>query len=184
MAVELSAVSAAELPGLIDYLGSAPRLPFLFVSIHAPSKGLSGDEEDLVDALSRIPPWIDAVVVHPEAITDASLYRRLGRRLAIENMDSRKSSGHRADDLDALFAELPEARLCFDVAHAKDIDSTMDAASEILRRFARRLSHVHISSLDQSRHHVALTEADESLFTSVLRRCRDVPWILEAPLNR
>lgn len=183
MAVELSALSAAELPGLLTYLGSAPRLPFLFVSIHAPSKGLWADEEELVEALLRIPPWIDAVVVHPDTISDASLYRRLGRRLVVENMDSRKSSGHRAEDLAALFDQLPEARLCLDVAHAKDIDPTMDAARELLRRFARRLSHVHISSLDQSSHHVALTEMDESLFRSVLGRCRDVPWILEAPLN-
>lgn len=184
MAVELSAVSAAELPGLVRYLDSAPRLPFLFVSIHAPSKDVSGDEEELVNTLLRVPAWIDAVVVHPDTVVDASLYRRLGRRLAIENMDSRKSSGHRADDLDALFAELPEAKLCFDVAHAKDIDPTMGVASEILHRFARRLSHVHLSSLDSSRHHVSLTESDESLFASVLRRCRDVPWILEAPLTR
>lgn len=184
MAVELSAVSATELPGLIEYLDSAPRLPFLFISVHAPSKGLAGDERQMVDALLRIPPWIDSVVVHPDTIGDASLYRRLGRRLAIENMDSRKGGGQRADDLAALFTELPDARLCLDVAHAKDIDSTMDVASEILQRFARRLSHVHISSLDESRHHVALTESDESLFSLVLRRCRDVPWILEAPLNR
>jgi hypothetical protein len=183
MAVELSAVSAEELPGLLQYLSTAPRLPFRFVSIHAPSKGLLDDEARLVEALLRIPPWIDALVVHPDTIVDASLYRRLGRRLVIENMDSRKSNGHRADDLAALFAELPEARLCLDVAHAKDIDPTMDAASEILRRFASRLSHVHISSLDQDRHHISLTESDESLFEPVLLRCRDVPWILEAPPN-
>ncbi len=42
MAVELSAISASELPGLLRYLDSAPRLPFLFVSVHAPSKGLNG----------------------------------------------------------------------------------------------------------------------------------------------
>lgn len=181
MAIELSAISASELPGLLEYLGSAPRLPFLFVSVHAPSKGLNGDEPRRVEALCSVPAWVDAIVVHPDTISDPTLYRRLGRRLVVENMDTRKEFGHVADDLALLFAELPAAGLCLDVAHAKDADPTMGAASEILRRFSSRLSHVHVSSLDESQHHVSLTPQDEELFEPVLARCRDVPWILEAP---
>jgi hypothetical protein len=183
MAIELSAVSASELPGLLAFLHSAPRLPFLFVSVHAPVKGFDGDEEARIEALCAVPQWIDTIVIHPDTIVDPDLYRRLGRRLAIENMDSRKSGGHRADELAALFARLPEARLCLDVAHAKDIDPTMTEAAELLHRFASRLSHVHLSSLDESKHHVSLTSDDELLFRAILRRCRDVPWILEAPPN-
>jgi len=181
MAAELSAVSAPELPGLLDYLRGAPRLPFLFVSVHAPSKGLEADETARIEELCRVPAWIDAIVVHPDTIEDACLYRRLGRRLVIENMDTRKTAGHTADDLAALYEELPEAGLCLDVAHAKDVDPTMGVAEEILHRFSSRLSHVHLSSLDQSQHHVSLTREDEALFEPVLSRCRDVPWILEAP---
>jgi len=181
MAVELSALSASELPGLLEYLRTAPRLPFLFVSVHGPSKGLGSDETAHVDSLGRIPAWIDAIVVHPDAIMDRGPYARLGRRLAIENMDARKPSGQTADDLARLFDELPLARLCLDVAHAKDVDPTMGVASDLLRRFPSRLSHVHVSSLDESRHHVPLTSEDEELFEPVLSRCRDVPWILEAP---
>ena len=182
MAVELSAVSAPELPGLLAYLRSAPRLPFLFMSVHAPSKGrCESDERALVDDLRRVPAWVDAIVVHPDTISDPGLYRTLGRRLALENMDTRKSGGHTADDLDRLFAELPDARLCLDVAHAKDVDSTMAVGDELLRRFSSRVSHIHVSSLDDSQHHVPLTLEDEALFTPLLSRCRDVPWILEAP---
>lgn len=181
MAVELSAVSAAELLGLLEYLGNAFRLPFLFVSVHAPSKDLSGDEPARVEELCRVPAWVDAIVVHPDTIREPTLYLPLGRRLVLENMDTRKEAGHVAADLATLFAELPEAGLCLDVAHAKDVDPTMGTASEILRRFSSRLSHVHISSLDESQHHVSLTREDESLFEPVLARCRDVPWILEAP---
>lgn len=181
IAIELSAISASELPGLLRYLGSAPRLPFLFISVHAPSKGLNGDEQAHVDALCTVPAWVDAIVVHPDTILDPALYRRLGRRLVVENMDTRKHVGHVADDLALLFAELPAAGLCLDVAHAKDVDPTMEVASEILRRFSSRLSHVHISSLDETQHHVSLTPEDEELFEPVLDRCRDVPWILEAP---
>lgn len=181
IAIELSAVSASELPGLLGYLASAPRLPFLFVSVHAPSKGLNGNEGEHVAALCAIPGWVDAIVVHPDTIADASLYRPLGRRLVIENMDTRKNVGQVAEDLALLFSKLPASRLCLDVAHAKDVDPSMKVASEILFQFSSRLSHVHISSLDRSQHHVSLTPEDEELFEPVLDRCRDVPWILEAP---
>jgi hypothetical protein len=182
MAIELSAVSASELPGLLGYLDHAPRLPFLFVSVHAPSKGIGDDEAAIIDELSRVPAWIDAIVVHPDTIQEVSAYRRLGRRLVLENMDTRKDAGHRAEDLAPLFAALPEAGLCLDIAHAKDVDPTMGAAAEILHRYSSRLSHVHVSSLNESKHHVPLTAVDEAIFEPVLVRCRDVPWILEAPL--
>jgi hypothetical protein len=43
------------------------------------------------------------------------------------------------------------------------------------------LRHVHLSSLSEDLHHVSLTDEDEELFSPVLRRCLDVPWIFEAP---
>lgn len=181
MAVELSALSAPEFPGLLTYLHSAPRLPFLFVSVHAPSKGRGDDERQLAEELRQIPAWVDAIVVHPDTISDPTLYRPLGRRLALENMDTRRSKGQTADDLDGCFAQLPDARLCLDLAHAKDVDPTLDVAADLLRRFSSRLSHVHLSSLDESQHHVSLRPEDEALFGPLLARCRDVPWILEAP---
>jgi hypothetical protein len=180
-AVELAALSEPELPGLVRYLETGPSLPFLFVSVHAPSKHRHVPEVDLVAMLSRLPRSIDAIVVHPDAIGDPSLYRGLGRTLAIENMDARKPEGQTVEQLEPLFAALPEAGLCFDVAHAKSVDATMAEGGRILDAFGDRLRHVHLSSLDDDCHHVPLTEDDESLFAPLLSRCRDVPWILEAP---
>jgi hypothetical protein len=180
-AVELAALSEPELPGLVRYLEACPSLPFHFVSVHAPSKKRRVPEVDLVAMLARLPRSIDAVVVHPDAIGDPSLYRALGHTLAIENMDARKGDGRTADELAPFFDELPEAGLCFDVAHAKSIDSSMNEGGRILDAFGDRLRHVHLSSLDPDCHHVSLTDGDESLFAPLLSRCRDVPWILEAP---
>jgi hypothetical protein len=181
VAAELSAISEPELPDLLEFLASAPRLPFRYVSVHAPSKQRALAEDDLVGLLGRIPAWVDAIVLHPDTMQAPPGFQPLGRRLLIENMDVRKDGGRTADELAAVFAELPAAGLCFDVAHAKDVDPTMGAAVEILDRFAGRLRHVHISSLDEEQHHVPLTAEDEELFAPVLERCRDVPWILEAP---
>jgi hypothetical protein len=181
VAAELSAISEPELPDLLEFLAAAPRLPFRYVSVHAPSKQRVLAEDDLVGLLTRIPVWVDAIVLHPDTIQAAPAFRSMGRRLLIENMDTRKDDGRTADELAPVFAELPQAGLCFDIAHAKDVDPSMGVAVEILDRFSGRLRHVHISSLDDEQHHVPLTAEDEELFAPVLERCRDVPWILEAP---
>ena len=56
-------------------------------------------------------------------------------------------------------------------------------AERLLDCFGARLRHVHVSSLDEDCHHVPLTAGDEARYATLLRRCRDVPWILEAPLR-
>ncbi|HEY6760355.1 MAG TPA: TIM barrel protein [Baekduia sp.] len=179
---ELAALSEDELPGLLAYLAGAPALPFHYLSVHGPSKNLRLAEAKLVDSLNRLPASVDAIVMHPDVIDDPNELRRLGSRLVLENMDTRKAAGRTADELAPLLAKLPDAGLCLDVAHARDVDPTMGAAHELLDRFAGRLRHLHVSSLDGEGHHVPLREEDLEAFRPVLRRCRDVPWILEAPL--
>ena len=179
-AVELSALSGEELPGLLAYLRSEPRLPFSYVSVHAPVKNHDQGDGPLVGLLDELPLWVRSIVTHPDSIRDAEPYRALGTRLVLENMDHRKGTGRIADELESFFQELPEAGFCLDVAHARSIDETMDVAREMLDRFRVRLRQVHLSSLAGD-HHVSLTDHDEKAFEEVLDRCRDVPWILEAP---
>jgi Xylose isomerase-like TIM barrel len=181
LAVELSALSENELPGLIAYLRDA-SLPFRFVSVHGPSKGRLMPDDELAALFDALPRWVSSIVMHPDSIGDPSAYAALGRRLCIENMDARKAVGQTADDLRGLFDALPDARLCFDIAHAKAVDPTMAVGQEILGAFSGRLSHVHLSSLDAAQKHVPLTHEDQILFSELLERCVDVPWILEASL--
>jgi hypothetical protein len=180
-AIELSALSEEELPGLCAYLVDAPRLPFHFVSVHGPSKHRAMPDVELVEQLRQLPAWVSAIVLHPDTMEELPPYERLGRRLVVENMDARKSWGQTANDLAGVFDALPQARFCFDIAHAKAVDPSMEVGGELLSAFVTRLSHVHVSSLDEQDSHVSLTPSDESLFSDLLRRCADVPWILEAP---
>jgi hypothetical protein len=180
-AIELAALSEDELPGLLEYFSDEPPLSFRYVSVHAPSKGLTIPEPDLVAGLAGLPRWIDAIVVHPDVVRDPANYAPLGRRLVLENMDKRKGDGRSVEELQGFFERLPEAGLCFDVAHAASIDPSMEEGARILDAFAGRLRHVHLSSLDEESHHVSLRPDDEERFAGLLSRCRDVPWILEAP---
>ncbi|MFT3863482.1 MAG: TIM barrel protein [Solirubrobacterales bacterium] len=180
-AVELAALSEPELGPLAEYLATMPALPFRYLSVHAPSKHRLMSEAEFVAALAALPAFVDAIVVHPDQIEDATLYRALGARLVLENMDARKSSGRHGDELEALFAVLPEAGFCFDIAHAWSVDPEMEVGEDLLDRFAARLRHVHLSSLDEGLSHESLRAEDEALFEPLLARCRDVPWLLEAP---
>ena len=179
-AVELSALSGDELPGLVRYLLRKPRLPFRYVSVHAPVKHQGLEESALVQQLAELPVWVRSIVAHPDGISAAGAFRPLGTRLVLENMDDRKNTGRTADEIEAFFKKLPDAGFCLDVAHAWSIDPTMAVAHELLDRFRSRLRHVHLSSLSDG-HHFPVASDDESLFAEVLDRCRDVPWILEAP---
>ncbi len=178
-AVELSALSEDELPGLIEYLAAKPRLSFRYVSVHAPVKHRVQDDAASARRLSELPLWVRSIVTHPDSLEDPAAFRELGTRLVLENMDDRKDSGRTADELAPVFKQLPDAGFCFDVAHACSIDPTMGVAGDLLDRFRSRLRQVHVSSLIGG-HHVPLTEEDEERFAAVLDRCRDVPWILEA----
>jgi hypothetical protein len=178
-AVELAALEAAELPALMDYLAGRPRLPFRYVSVHAPVKGVTEPDARCAEELMRLPLSVRSIVVHPDLIVDAAPYRALGRRLVVENMDDRKFAGRTAAELAPLFDELPEAGFCLDIAHAHTIDPSMAVAAELLDAHRSRLRQVHLSSIRDGSHTELMPE-DEALFTPYLGRCRDVPWILEA----
>lgn len=182
-AVELAALSEGEFPSLVDYLASDPTLPFRYVSVHGPSKDRRMPEADLVVALAGMPSFVDALVLHPDLMDDVAAYEPLGSRLVIENMDARKAIGRTADELEPVFDALPEAGLCFDVPHAWSVDPSMAVGHELLTRFTSRLRHVHVSSVSGECRHEPLTAEHEEVFAPLLARCRDVPWILEAPLR-
>ena len=182
-AVELSALSGSELPELLSFLAGAHRpLGFAAVSVHGPAKDWAGDADELARALARLPREVAGVVMHPETLGDCEPYRDLGGRLWLENMDTRKDDARTVAELARFFDALPQARFCFDIAHAWLHDPSMTLAHELLDAFGDRLAEVHLSSIERSGRHVPLTECDARSFLPVLLRCQGVPWILEAPL--
>jgi sugar phosphate isomerase/epimerase len=181
-AVELAALSERELPGLVRYLDLDPDLPFRYVSVHAPTKHRRMTEHELIERLCALPAWLDAIVVHPDVMEDVGAYAAVGARLVIENMDARKDGGRTAEELAPYFEALPDAGFCFDVAHAWSVEPSMREGQRMLDAFACRLRHLHVSSLAADGHHLPLTDEHEQLFGPLLSRCRDVPWIFEAPL--
>lgn len=185
-AVELSALRHHELAPLVEALDGleGDLAAFSHVSFHAPSAFPEAEEEAVVALLERVHDRGIALVVHPDVIRTPPLWRRLGTALRIENMDVRKPVGQTVDDLLPLFARLPEARFCLDVAHARQVDPTMAEAERLLLRLAVRLAEIHVSHVDEaSTHHPLTDEAIAAYQDLAFLVPPGLPLIVESPLG-
>ena len=113
-----------------------------------------------------------------------SEWARFGDRLCLENMDKRKPIGQTAKDLAELFEELPNASLCFDIGHARQVDPTMSEASAILRRFRDRIGQLHVSEVNTESRHDRLSLESMLAFQKVCQLVPpDAPMILESRVD-
>jgi hypothetical protein len=184
-AVELSALREDELEPLIKLLNSLGLHQFSYVSFHAPSRLKGISEALVVEQLLKVAGRGWPVIVHPDVIAEDALWRRLGDLLCIENMDKRKSVGRTAAELNHLFLRFPQATLCFDIGHARQIDPTMCEAMAILQRHGRRIRQIHLSLVASNSSHERLNRESLLAFRRVARQLpRDVPVILETPVGR
>lgn len=179
-AVELSALRDHELPELVSAVPSLDLQGFACVSFHAPSKLQTLDEETVFELLLRLPQsW--PIVTHPEILRTPSLWRRLGARLCLENMDDRKTTGRTPGELRALFEQFPEASFCLDLGHARQIDPTMASALRMLRELGGRLRQVHVSEVGTRGEHLPLGATTRMSFAQVAHRIpADCPLIIES----
>lgn len=183
-AIELSALRTHELRPLLDAIPSLDLDPYRHVSVHAPSAFTAVEERTITEELLPIARRGWRVIVHPDTIHDFRLWTAFGSRLCVENMDRRKPVGRTVEELAPIFARLPQASFCFDVAHARQCDTSMTEAFRLLRAFGDRLAEVHVSELDAHSRHVRLT-------TAGVRACKeiagmiplDTPVIIEAPVQ-
>jgi hypothetical protein len=183
-AVELSALRHSELRPLLGGLADLDLSQFNYIAVHAPSEFGADDEAEIVTLLEPVCRRGWQVILHPDAIHDFSLWRRLGERLCIENTDKRKSVGRTARELAKIFNELPEASLCFDIGHARQVDSTMTEAHFILKHFGARLRQVHVSEVNTRSKHDQLSVASILAFQEVADLIPDhIPLILETPVS-
>jgi hypothetical protein len=183
-AVELSALRWSELAPLLEAIPALDLSRFAHVSVHAPSAFAERDEAAAAAALREVAlgrGW--PVIVHPDAVHRWERWEGFGPLLCIENMDRRKTAGRTAEELRAVFGRFPEATLCFDVAHARQLDPSMEGARDILREFGGRLAQVHVSELDAASAHVRLTRDAVRAFREIAELVpRRVPVIIESPV--
>lgn len=182
-AVELSALREEELVPLVESLDDLDLTAFSYISFHAPSKLKAMSESEVVRSLRPVAARGWPIIVHPDVIAEFAVWAMLVDRLCIENMDKRKRTGRTADELLGFFATLPEATLCFDIGHARQIDPTMCEADAILRQFGDRLQQIHLSLVNSQGGHEPLNYESMLAFRRVAHLLpENIPIILETPL--
>jgi hypothetical protein len=183
-AMELSALREAELAPLVTALGSLDVSHFSYISFHAPSRFERTHEPEIIRSLKIVAERGWPIVIHPDAIHDFAAWRSFGRLLLVENMDKRNAAGRTWPELSEVFTKLPEAGLCFDAGHCRQVDPTMNESHVILKEFAGRLRQVHLSEVNSRSTHDALSEGSIAAFGRIANLIpENVPVILESPVQ-
>jgi hypothetical protein len=183
-AVELSALREDELPRLADALASLDLSGFAYVSVHVPSALNRLTESDVLKLVEPALRRGFPIVMHPDMIKTPELWRHLGRAVLIENMDKRKPTGRTTAELSESLSLLPDAGVCFDIAHARQVDPTMSEASQILRAFGPRIRQIHVSGVGTNSSHGRLSIAACFAISRISHLIPDIlPIILESPVD-
>lgn len=165
-AIELSALRIAEVEPLLCAVRKLDLKRYKYISFHAPSAFREDEEEHLVGLLSKLPDaW--PIVLHPDAICKATRWASLAPRLAIENMDRRKNTGRSISELEQVFALLPQAKMCFDLGHARQVDPSMIGAYQLLKAYDKRIVQLHVSEVDTLNRHDVISRAAEMAFSQI-----------------
>jgi hypothetical protein len=99
-------------------------------------------------------------------------------------MDKRNNCGRTARELSEIFAKLPQAGLCFDIGHCRQVDPTMNESYLILRAFGERLQQLHVSEVNSRSTHDPLSNAAIDAFKAVASLIpENIPVILESPVR-
>ncbi len=183
-AIELSALRIHEVEPLIHALPRLDLRKYAYISFHAPSSFEENEEQRLIDLFQLLPAeW--PIVLHPDAIHSFERWQVVSDRLAIENMDRRKSTGRSVRELLLIFERLPRARMCLDIGHARQVDTSMMEAYSLLKTFSDRIVQLHVSEVDSMSRHDAISLAGEMAFRQLRKFIPDaVPIILEGRVNQ
>ena len=182
-AIELSALRVHEVEPLIEAIPRLDLRKYAYISFHAPSAFSEAEEEHLVCLLSQLPDnW--PIVLHPDTVHRFERWHTLSNRLAIENMDRRKKIGRSVQELIKVFALLPGAKMCLDLGHARQVDSSMIEAYLLLMAFSDRIVQLHVSEVDTMNRHDVISFAAELAFSQLRRFIpRSIPVIVESRVN-
>lgn len=183
-AVELSALRQPELGPLTVASNGLDLSQFSYVAVHAPSNVDVDAERQVVRDLLDLAAKGWPIVVHPDAIHDYALWRAFGDLLCVENMDKRKPIGRTVEELTSVFEELPDASLCLDLGHARQVDATMTEAYLIAKVYESKIRQVHVSEVNTSSKHDRLSFSSIKAFQLVSELIPEsVPLIIESVIE-
>ena len=182
--VELSALRAGELAPLLAALDTLDLTGFTHISLHIPSKFAPEQEAEILSLLSAESHRGWLYIAHPDVLYTPARWRTFGPQLCLENMDQRKPIGRNLPEMRAVFGSYPDATWCFDIGHARQIDSTMIESWRLLDAFAGRLRQVHVSEVNSHSRHDHLSRLTIGAFRQVAAFIPDAtPLVIESVIE-
>lgn len=185
-AIEYSALRYDELHALIIFLIEHNERNFEYVSLHLPSRYTVYQEVQIVQWVHYLFKTKGPInlILHPDAIKDFSLWRPFKEHLCLENMDGRKNIGKTKQELKQIFKKLPDARLCFDIGHAREIDPSMTVARDIVEEYQKKIVQIHISEVGADYKHKHISQQAHKDFIKVLELVApSCVYIIETPVK-
>jgi sugar phosphate isomerase/epimerase len=84
-------------------------------------------------------------------------------------------------ELDLLFERFPDASFCFDIGHARQVDTSMIEAYQMLKKFGPRLRQIHVSEVNSRNKHDRLSFVSILDFQEVAHMIPpEIPIIIES----
>jgi hypothetical protein len=180
-AIELSALRVRELDNLLAFVATQDLTDFAYISVHAPTDYSAADEKHVAEVLGTMTiPRRWPVILHPDTVYNFEHWIPFGSYLYVENMDKRKPRGRTVEELQDVLTVVPQAHICFDIAHARQVDSSMTEAYRMLRHFRSRIRQMHFSEVGSDSRHRRVSDGALKAYADVAQFLPlDVPVILE-----
>lgn len=151
-AIELSTIRYKEFANTLDAIPKLDLDTFKYISLHAPTNIKEEDERwavaQLVQRTSNFP-----IVMHPDSIFNFEIWRALGDRLLIENMQLKKDPWNTLEGMEKAFEQLPEAGMCLDIGHALQEGQSERCCLDFLYKYGNRIKEIHFSYVDKTGAH-------------------------------
>jgi len=179
-AIEISALRLSELDVLLRDFRSLDLTRYTHVTLHAPSRFPAEAAGSIADRLASVADAACGIIVHAEVIDDPAPWRALGDKVLVENADGRKRTGRTVEEFRRIMDKLPEARVCFDIAHAHQVDPSLLEANRLLLAFRDRIGQIHLSQLDHACRHQALSLSIVAAFRLLAPKVPNTAVIIES----
>jgi len=135
--------------GWLDKISKEDIAPFRYVSFHAPkfNYGNNRKTEEIFQKIEKIDAIrkLDLVVFHPDCIEDFDVFKSATFNIAFENMDDRKESCKRPEDLEHILSRDNRYKMVLDVNHIYSNDPSMGLAKEFYTKLGPKIAQIHLS---------------------------------------
>ena len=109
-------------------------------------------------------------LVHPDLVSDWSIFDGSQMKLAVENMDNRKQAFKGIEDFQKFFAEHDDWKLVLDLNHCFTNDPTLKLAQDFIDSFKPRITEIHLSGF--AGFHEPLFQTKQ---LDILNYCKQLP---------